>query len=167
MQTYEDAKAELKDQLENYLTSKGININKPFSCLSGTHEDKNPSMSYDRKRNKVHCFSCNADMDIIDLIKVEYGLTEDKEAFKKGYELYNIKIGQNYNKNERNEHYEHNEHKKYISTPEPEADFTELFNRCNKALKNTSYLQDRGISEEVANRFNIGYDNSNILDKKA
>ena len=162
MITYEDAKEELKSRLEEYLTSKGINTRKPFKCLAGTHADNNPSMSYDRKRNKVHCFSCNADMDIIDLIKAEYCITDTKEAFKKGYELYNIQVGQNYNKSEHYEHNAHNEHyeHKYTTPPEMKVqkDLTELFNKCNARLKETSYLQDRGISEAVANKFNIGFD---------
>ena len=81
--TYEDAKAELKSRLEDYLQQKGINTRKPFKCLNPAHTDNTPSMSYDSKRNKVHCFSCNADYDLIDLIQIEYGITDVKEAFKK------------------------------------------------------------------------------------
>ena len=53
-----DAKDYIKSQLPNYLQKQGIDVTKPFHCLNPNHPDKNPSMSYDAKRNKVHCFSC-------------------------------------------------------------------------------------------------------------
>ena len=86
------AKQYVKDQLEDYLRQQGINTRKPFCCLNPDHPDTNPSMSYDRKRNKVHCFSCGADYDIIDLIKIDYGISNDKDAFSKAYELYSVDL---------------------------------------------------------------------------
>ena len=86
----EQARQYIKGQLESYLQSKGINTRKNFKCLNPDHNDNNPSMSYDRKRNKVHCFSCGADYDTFDLIGIDYNLTDPADIFNKGYELYNI-----------------------------------------------------------------------------
>ena len=170
--TYEDAKEALRSRLVDYLEGKGININKPFKCLNPAHSDNSPSMSYDKDRNKVHCFSCNADYDIIDLIQIEYGLSDVKDAFKKGYELYGIdtpksKPAQNQPKNERythntdNTHYTHNTHTNYATYPtKPEKDITDYLNKCKQAYNKTSYLKDRGISKEVATLYNIGYDDN-------
>lgn len=77
----------IKEQLENYLQSKGVSIGKPFRCLNPQHEDKKPSMSYDNKRKKAHCFSCGVDYDTFDLIGIDYGLKSSKDIFKKAYEL--------------------------------------------------------------------------------
>ena len=41
----DEAKRYVKDQLENYLQSKGINTSKNFKCLNPAHDDKHPSMS--------------------------------------------------------------------------------------------------------------------------
>lgn len=88
----EQAKDIVKNYLDDYLRSKGINTRKPFNCLSPSHNDKHPSMSYDRTRQRCKCFSCGVSYDIFDLIGIDYGLTEDIEKFNKAYELYSIKI---------------------------------------------------------------------------
>ena len=79
---------EIRNQLENYLHSKGIDTNKNFHCLNPSHDDKNPSMSY--KNNKVKCFACEASYDIYDLIGLDYNLTNFADQAKKACEIYNI-----------------------------------------------------------------------------
>jgi len=69
---FEEAKEYIKQQLPFYLEGKGISTRKNFCCLNPEHLDTNPSMSYDPKRNKCHCFSCNANYDIFDLIAIDY-----------------------------------------------------------------------------------------------
>lgn len=170
---YDRAKEQLKGRLEDYLQQKGINTRKPFNCLNPAHNDNTPSMNYDRKRNKVHCFSCNADYDIIDLIMIDYNLSDTAEAFKRGYEMFGIYVEQNHNKNERYTHNTHNTHntdntyntdnthKSYASNPvKPSKDVGAYLDKCKQAYSKTSYLQDRGISKEVSTLYNIGYDDN-------
>lgn len=166
--TYDRAKEQLKNCLVDYLERKGININKPFKCLNPAHADNKPSMNYDKQRNKVHCFSCGADYDIIDLIQLEYGISNVADAFKKGYELFNIRVYDNNTYNTQhtdNTHNTHNTHKEVNTMSNPidsktvdEAALKAYFDKCHKALTKTSYLKDRGISDRVANLFNIGFD---------
>ena len=59
----EQAKGIVKEGLAQYLEARGLPLNKPFNCLNPDHTDSKPSMSYDKKRHKVHCFSCQADYD--------------------------------------------------------------------------------------------------------
>lgn len=168
--TYEDAKEALKARLEDYLQQKGINTRKPFKCLNPAHTDNKPSMSFDKDRNKVHCFSCNVDYDIVDLIQAEYGITDVKEAFKKGYEMFGIEPAQNQPKSERYTHNTHNTdnthntHNKseYMTKPDikPATDFTDYYNKCCKNISQTSYLKDRGISDKTATLYNVGYDSN-------
>ena len=162
--TYEDAKAELKSRLEDYLQQKGINTRKPFKCLNPAHTDNTPSMSYDSKRNKVHCFSCNADYDLIDLIQIEYGITDVKEAFKKGYEMFNITVAQNQPKSEQYTHNTdntHNTHKSPVTKPDGlKPSPVEYMAKCHKAISKTSFLKDRGLSDKIVNPYNIGYDDN-------
>ena len=63
----------IKAELEEYLQRMGIDTKKAFRCLNPKHEDKHPSMSYDAKRCKVHCFSCGVDYDIYDVKKLMEG----------------------------------------------------------------------------------------------
>jgi replicative DNA helicase len=59
----------LKDRMPEYLeTVCGIdNLRRPFRCLSPAHEDRHPSMSYDRRTNNVHCFSCGSGGDVFEV----------------------------------------------------------------------------------------------------
>jgi len=62
--------SEKKEDLEKILKNLGIDTKKAFRCLNPEHEDKNPSMRYDAKRQKVHCFSCGVDYDIYDVREI-------------------------------------------------------------------------------------------------
>ena len=76
----------VKPYIENYLIGKGIDINRNFRCLDPEHEDKNPSMSYDKNNYVVHCFGCQKTYDIFGLIGLDYNLNKS-DAFIKTMEL--------------------------------------------------------------------------------
>ena len=88
----DQARDELRMYLEDYLVEfhEVQNTRRNFRCLNPEHEDNNPSMGFDRTHNRVHCFSCGASYDIIDLIKLDMGMATDREAFAWGYEHYGI-----------------------------------------------------------------------------
>ncbi len=79
---------ELKQFLPDYLKERNLSSTKPFKCLNPQHEDNNPSMSYDRKRNIIHCFSCGTTYTIIDLVMAEENL-----SFKDAVAFLNNKYG--------------------------------------------------------------------------
>lgn len=141
-----------KDKLRDYLSLKGVNISKNFHCLNPEHEDSDPSMSYDSNRNKVHCFGCNVDWDIFDLIGAEYSL-EGKEMFDKTYEILGIQ-GNSWEQNKPHETPLREKTKTVIETPQ---DYSTFFLEASKNITNTNYLTNRGISEETLRRFNVGY----------
>lgn len=167
--TQEEAKKHIKDQLADYLYRQhGIDVSqskKNFHCLAGTHEDNNPSMSYDRSRNKVHCFSCEADLDTLDLIQIDQK-TDFVGALEYGKRLYNITT-ENYSKNDSSE--------RSVSPPPSTSnnirpleeerrtnEYREVYEgyyRLNYLrLEQTDYHTKRGLSLETCERFNIGYD---------
>ena len=76
-------KEQVKALLPDLLLEAGINPKRPFRCICPDHQDNHPSMVYDRKRNKVHCFGCGADMDIYDVYGMLYGISDTKEIFEK------------------------------------------------------------------------------------
>ena len=49
---------------------------------------------------------------------------------------------------------------KNIGILQSSADMSNYFAKCHTALKDTSYFTGRGISQELLDRFNIGYDAS-------
>lgn len=139
----------LKEYLELYLSEKGINIRKPFHCLNPEHEDHNPSMSFDKRRNKVKCFSCNASYDIIDLIQLDY-MCSVKEAFEIGYRRYGISYEDDVPATKSS----FKGKGKIIKD-----DFTAYLSECSQRLEETDYLTvKRGISRETLARFKVGYD---------
>ena len=139
----------IKNKLTEYLYLQGIDTNKPFLCLNPEHEDTNPSMNIAPDKQHVKCFSCGAYFDIFDLIGIDNNLKEFKDQYKKALEIFNI--GEN-------------SKMKNIILPlkeevNPEKDYTLYFVSSNINLEKTDYpTKQRGLSIEVLDKFNIGYD---------
>lgn len=78
--------------LPHYLAQKGINYNQKFLCLNPEHNDNSPSMVFDKRRNKCHCFACGKDVDIFDIIGWDYNTSSFAEAFEIGCDLFNLDL---------------------------------------------------------------------------
>lgn len=140
----------IKDHLEDYLRGKGIDPKKEFSCLNPAHNDKHPSMGIVKKSgDRVTCASCKATYDTLDLIGLEYNLTDYNAKIAKGCELYHIEIEKG------NHHYRRKESDQKADTP---TDYTSYFEERSKHLSETDYPQRRGLSSEICARFKLGYD---------
>lgn len=158
----EEAKESAKSHLLNYLNTKGINTSTNFSCLNPAHEDKNPSMSFDSRRNRCHCFSCGVDYDIFDVVAIDTGLS-GKELFNHVYSLYNISVDYENSKNQTSS--------KFIPQPESKTkidinkksqnenreNLTEFFEKCHAAVEKTDYWKKRGLSKATIDAYNLGY----------
>ena len=133
----------IREQLEDYLISKGISCLKIFRCLNPNHEDKNPSMSFYKPGNIVKCFACGAKYDIFDLVKFDFGLERFNKQFDFLCKKYNIDIIEEEN---------------VINNNLQVHDYLEYYNKCCKRLSQTRYLIERGISLRIQKNFKIGYD---------
>lgn len=71
----------LRPRIIDYLYDRGIDPAKRFHCLNPSHLDRDPSMGFDPKRNKVHCFACGADYDLFDLLAIDNNLSSPADAF--------------------------------------------------------------------------------------
>lgn len=153
----EQARETVKGYIEDYLRGKGINPRRQFNCLNPDHADKHPSMGYDSKQQRCHCFACNATYDIFDLIGMDYGLTDSKDIFNKAYELYGLKIDEKADKPVKVSTGDNKPQKK----PEEKMDY---YQKARAALTEDSpaakYICDRGISLKTAAAFWLGYDES-------
>ena len=159
----EEAKESAKSHLLDYLNAKGINTSTNFSCLNPSHDDKHPSMSFDSRRNRCHCFSCGVDYDIFDVVGLETGLT-GKELFEHVYRLYNISVDySDFNKNQNtSKSIPHPESKTKIdinrkSHDENRESLTEFFAKCHAAVEKTDYWKKRGLSKAIVDAYNLGY----------
>ena len=153
--TRSEAENYLRPKIEEYLEKKGIDLNKPFRCLNPAHNDKKPSMSYNKSGNNVHCFSCNATYSLFDLIGLDYGLTNFSDIILKAGELFNIKIvnDADYQKPGADQR---GQNKAEISRKETAIDFS-LWPLASQNKTALDYLQNRGISKETADHFNLRY----------
>jgi replicative DNA helicase len=147
----------LRPHILDYLYDRGINPARRFRCLNPDHNDRNPSMGYDPRRYKVHCFACGADYDLFDLLALDEHLASPGEALHLAQERYDpasVRPPQ----------------KRSVSSsvpaqPQPEqgreypsALPPSYVSTCAAHRGETTYFSDRGISETTAARFSLGYD---------
>ena len=147
------------EHILDYLDSKGITLFKGFTnCLNPEHPDDKPSMSYDDRRNKMHCFSCSADYGLIDLIQIlDLGITPttNKDDFLKAKTIANnLYAIENLTKR--------NEDAQTVTTQtEKDKKFIEHTNKVIDGYKDeiakTDYLRDRGISDDTAKEHYVYY----------
>lgn len=180
----DQAKGVVKEALAQYLEQTGRPLNKPFHCLNPDHNDNKPSMSYDKKRQKVHCFSCNADYDTFDLIGIDYNLTGN-DVFKKGFEVFGLNVDPYHTtaaEDFRQPTQQKTSNQTYTTAPTPKKsssggaldwdaeigksepapsyDFTEKADEAHKKLLATpqalSYFHSRGLTLETVKAFKLG-----------
>lgn len=143
--------SEYKTYLWDYL-QKYHNVTSPkrfFHCLNPNHIDNNPSMMFTDKYNICKCFSCGASYDIYDLIGLDYDLHNFKEQLEKVQELYleYVPVKKEAKKEVDNKIY----------------DYTNYYNKCFKNRYKTTYLEQRGITRELIDKYKIGYDEERQL----
>lgn len=134
----------LRPYLSEYLQRKGINPRKRFRCLNPAHLDRNPSMGYDPRREKVHCFACGADYDLFDLLALEENLATPGEALRRAEELFAP------------ERTAGDIRKKPSEKPPPAQ--KDYIQRCAERAAETPCFAQRGLSPETVRRFRLGYD---------
>lgn len=127
----------LRPHLLDYLHRKGIDPRRRFRCLNPNHLDRRPSMGYDSGRHKVHCFACGADYDLFDLLQIDEHLSTPGEALERARQLYGTSLPSP------------------TEGTVPQGDYV---TRCASHRGETAYFAQRGISEETAARFSLGYD---------
>ena len=100
------------------------------------HHDNKPSMSYNPKRNNVHCFSCGATYGLIDLIKIDFNY-DYTQAIK--YIHDNLIQDEPFKTHDN-------------ARQSPTTDF------YRKVEYNYEYLKKRGINANLQMMLNITYD---------
>ena len=147
----------LRPYLADYLHLRGINPARRFRCLNPEHTDRNPSMGYDTRRHKVHCFACGADYDLFDLLRIEEGLPTSGAALERAKELFG--------------HVDPTPKPAKTASSRQESEAGGKGNAESGGVESATYLSDcaahrgetdyfasRGIGEETAARFALGYD---------
>lgn len=163
-----DTFSSLRPHLSDYLRAKGIDPRRRFRCLNPDHPDRDPSMAYDARRHKVHCFACGADYDLFDLLAIDHAYSSPLEALAEASRLYgrgDVTVSSSVRPTRKNNdqpaepaiaHAAEPQTKRgdpAMSVPDPAYVHTCAANRAS-----TAYFSQRGISEATAARFSLGYD---------
>ena len=163
----------LRPRIIDYLYDRGIDPRKRFRCLNPSHLDRDPSMGFDPKRNKVHCFACGADYDLFDLLALDNNLSSPADALSLASEQYGDGSAR------RSVSFSATEPSRITNRPAERAApyggeggiggcapsfFSEeplsssYLSDCFAHRDETPYFTQRGLSAETVARFRLGYD---------
>lgn len=158
----DQARELLKEQLPAYVESitqksKGTNMYVCPLCGSGTGAHGTGAFSI-QDGIRWKCFSCDEGGDIFDLIGKYEGIEDYNAQLQRAGEIFGVDLA---NQNPPgSEQYTHT----HIHTPtytqqdnEEKIDFTDFYLQAHSHIKETDYPQKRGLSEEVIDRFKLGY----------
>lgn len=137
--SYKDARPNYDDYMLNYLQTTDYYNHKKFKCRNPYHNDSNPSMGFNRKNNKVHCFSCGCTYNLIDLIMIDFNCNYP--------DALNY-IRENFT----------NEKPIKINIEPKQTDFRNYY---YSLIEDYSYLKSRGINEYIQYRFGVRFDRNN------
>ena len=113
------------------------------------HDDKNPSMSVSDSVKMFNCFSCNTKGDVITFVSKYENITIDQATIKLAARL-GIKININVSK-------ESLKQERLFSIMEEACKFYSFYLlNSEEGATALKYLHDRGISDEIIEKFRIG-----------
>lgn len=85
----------VREALPQYLANvHGItDLRRNFRCLSPDHEDPTPSMSFDARRMRVHCFGCGGEWDVFDLAGWDFGAGAFPDRLRAAADAAGVNVG--------------------------------------------------------------------------
>lgn len=139
MYSYKDAENNYNEFMMNYLSTTNYYNPKFFNCRNPNHIDNKPSMKFNPKNNKVHCFSCGVTYGLIDLVMVDQKLTYPEAL---NYIRVNLL------------------HQKPIALKITNqiCDYTQFYETLELDY---TYTRKRGINDYIAFRFGVRYNKVN------
>ena len=153
---------ELKSGLTSYVQQitqadrrAGHNMYKCPFCGSGTGLGRNSdgAFSINKEGKAWKCFSCNRGGDIFTLIGEYEGLNDFKDQARRAAEVTGISLDL--------DDYRQEAKRDFAPEPQPvKGRYKEYIESCKAAASKTDYFTRRGFSEDVVERFSLGYDES-------
>lgn len=164
----DEAKDLARPMLKWYLEEK-LHINtrsgQNFRCLDPEHADTNPSMSYDTKRHKAHCFTCEHDWDIFDCVAAVEELEDPSAAFDIVYDMLGLTVTNRPTVSPADLAHITLDIMPDEDEEEPAAtthDYSDYLNSCRVGLLEhqpaLDYLIKRGLTIDAISRFGLGFD---------
>ncbi len=140
------SKIDIVDLISEYvpLTKKG----QYYWGICPFHNDKNPSMSVDQKRQTYTCWSCHNSGNVFNFLEQIENISF-KEALTKLADKVGIQV-EGYSKS-----YD-NKYNKYYEIYDLASKYYQLMINTKQGEKAKDYLNKRGINEETIKEFGIG-----------
>ena len=151
------ARVDIVEILSNRIQIK--KAGKEFKAVCPFHDDSNPSLTISPSKGFYHCFSCGAHGTAVGFL-MNYEHLSFIEAIESLASSLGIEIPY-----EQNQQPIKKNNNLYDLLTEIQAHYQSLLKKNTSAIK---YLKNRGITGDIAKRFNIGFAPSgwrNILDK--
>lgn len=158
-----DRKEELKPRLKEYVEtvttkSKGNLYICPL-CNSGTGKHKSGAFGIYENGTKWKCQACGRQGDIFDLAGAIENLDTLPEQIRKLEEIFGLSHERTTSEQRKINTFTKSEPMKTAIEEIPEAvSYSRYFEECHARLHESDYHTRRGISDETAERFNLGYD---------
>ena len=150
-------KEELKELLPEYmdlLEEQGKTENRGndyWTCpFCGSGDNVHHTAAFHINGTRYKCFSCDAGGDIFDLVAHMDNLPNDwKKHYNRTLKIMRPYLDGNKPKQSREE---------YIPEFTIPVDYTDYLHKCHENVAQTDYFINRGLSREIIDRFNLGYD---------
>lgn len=151
-------KEELKELLPDYLDlleEQGKVENRGndyWTCpFCGSGDNEHHTAAFHINGTKYKCFSCDESGDIFDLVGYIEKLPKDNfiKHYNRALKIMRPYLGGNKPKKSRAE---------YIPEFTAPVDYTDYLHKCHENVGQTDYFSNRGLSREIIDRFNLGYD---------
>lgn len=167
--TREEAKHQIQSSATQYLQRD--RSGKGFICpICGSGSGSKGTGITTKDGVHFTCWAgCFTNSDIIDIIGQQYGLDGYNEKLERACEIFKVSYeprapregnsSPQYQKQDKIEHTHNSIHTTTYTQPQqPEEDYTSFFKAAHARIKETDYAQRRGLSDEVIERFMIGYE---------
>ena len=146
-------KIDIVKEIEKYvpLTKKGAN----YIGLCPFHDDNSPSMSVSPQKKVFKCFSCGTAGDVVSFVSKFKKISINQAMRELGKSVgIEFKVTKAELKRQKNEKY-------YKITNEAASFYNFYLNNIEEAKEAKEYINGRGLSQEVIDRFNIGASGEN------
>lgn len=148
----DQVKDEIKKHFREYAEETGRPTGKIlFNCFLEDHNDEDASMQF--KDTYYKCYGCGKTLDIFSLYALDHNLNERGDFMQIKQELAN-----KYNIDLKRPMQKPLEVVKPMKKKENNFNFTNYYKETSKSVEETDYFTKRGITKDIINKYNLGYD---------
>ena len=125
-------------------------------CGSGNGKNKTGAFFINKTGLRWKCFACDKSGDLLDLIGYVEGIEDFNTQLRRGGELFNIPVELEFTSKYTFTHEKHTKIGEKMENIEKQ-DYTTFFKEAHANIHNTNYAHKRGLSDEILEKFMIGY----------